>query len=221
MFTGLVQAVGRVLAAEKREAGLRLTIGRGGLTGPIATGDSVCISGVCLTVVEVSDDTLAFDAVAETLDRSTLGGLGLGDRVNLETALTASQPLGGHFVQGHVDGFGEVTAVADDPLAWRTTVRAPEALLDYLVPKGSVTVDGVSLTIASLGDDGTFDVALIPETLERTTLDAALVGTRVNLEMDVLTKTVVQTVRRMGVDSKLNNEQGVTMDTLREAGFAR
>ncbi|MEM6459990.1 MAG: riboflavin synthase [Planctomycetota bacterium] len=219
MFNGLVQAVGRVLATEKRDAGLRLKIDRGGLTGPIATGDSVCISGVCLTVVEVDADTLAFEAVAETLDRSTLGTLGVGDRVNLETALTASQPLGGHFVQGHVDGVGEVTAVSDDPLAWRTTVRAPEALRDYLVPKGSVTVDGVSLTIASLGGDGTFDVALIPETLGRTTLDAALAGRRVNLEMDVLTKTVVQTVRRMGTAQK-DNDAGVTMDTLREAGFA-
>lgn len=219
MFTGIVQTQGHIRTLTPNEFGARLTVERGQLTTPVAHGDSICVSGVCLTAVDITDDTLSFDVIAETLDKTKLGDLAEGDAVNLEPAVTPHQPLGGHFMQGHVDGVGEIVKVLDTPEAWRTTVRPPAQVMAYIVPKGSVAIDGVSLTIASVAAD-TFDVALIPETLSRTTLGRQREGVRVNLEADILAKTVVHTVQRMQASALNPKDLGVTMQTLREAGFA-
>jgi len=186
MFTGIVEERGVV-----REVGTtRLSIGCRTVTSDATEGASIAVNGACLTVVERSDEHLAFDVSEETLRRTSFSRLRAGDPVNLERPLTLSSRLGGHLVQGHVDGVGEVVAIdlADDGSSWMT-VRAPERVARYLVDKGSVCVDGVSLTVASR-DGTTFGVALIPHTLEVTTLGTAEVGDPLNLEVDVIAKYV-------------------------------
>lgn len=221
MFTGIVQSQARLLSLAHNDFGGRLIVERGKLNTPVNHGDSICVSGVCLTAVDITDDTLGFDVITETLAKTKLGDLAEGDTVNLEPAVTPNQPLGGHFMQGHVDGVGEVVRVSDTAEEWRTTVRPPDELMGYFVPKGSVSIDGVSLTIASVNDDDTFDVALIPETLSVTTLGRSREGTRVNLEADVLAKTVVHWLQRVASPNTKSEGHSVTMQTLRDAGFAR
>ncbi|HZU39660.1 MAG TPA: riboflavin synthase [Solirubrobacteraceae bacterium] len=188
MFTGLVQGIGHVAGSEGSELGVVLEI-ESPLAAELGEGDSVAVDGVCLTAVAVGDGSFRAEVMNETLSRSSLGGVGRGDRVNLELALRAGDRLGGHFVQGHVDGVGTVTEVAEDGFARRVAVAAGPEVLRYVVEKGSITVDGVSLTVAGV-DDRSFTVSLIPETLERTTLGAAGPGDKVNLEVDVLAKYV-------------------------------
>ena len=189
MFTGLVAALGTVREADRGEDGTRLTVEAGAVAAELAEGDSVAVNGVCLTATAIAGGAFSADVMAETLDRSSLGPLRAGDRVNLELALRAADRLGGHMVQGHVDGVGTVARVAEDGFARLVTVAADPALLRYVVEKGSIAVDGVSLTVATVGD-AEFSVSLIPETLERTTLGAAEPGDPVNLEVDVLAKYV-------------------------------
>jgi len=183
MFTGIVRERGRVAAFD----GSRLVVDAPGT--PAAVGDSIAVSGVCLTVVET--EPLAFDVVSETLERTTLGSLAPGDEVNIEPALRAGEPLGGHIVQGHVDGVGSLRG-SSDGLTW---FDAPEDVLRYCVLKGSVAIDGVSLTIASLDGSG-LAAALIPQTLEATTLGSLEPRDRVNLEADVLAKYVEKLTSR-------------------------
>lgn len=223
MFTGIVQAKGRVARLDRNPFGVRLVIDRSGWT-PFggytpAHGDSICVAGVCLTVVEPTAQTLAFDVIAETLAVTTLGSLKVGDPVNLEPAVLPTQPMGGHFMQGHVDGVGTVTAVTNTPAEYRITVTPPPGLLDYLAPKGSIAIDGVSLTLAGLTDT-TFDVALIPTTLSLTTLADRKPGDRVNLEADILSKQLVHYLRRLrsGTTGKPKGEP-ITMASLQAAGF--
>jgi riboflavin synthase len=180
MFTGIVRELGRVVAFD----GGRLVIEAPKTTAEI--GDSIAVDGVCLTVVEHDGDRFAFDVVTETLSRSTLGALTADDRVNIEPALRAGEPLGGHMVQGHVDDVGRVRSISPQPV-W---IDAPPDVLRYCVEKGSIAVDGISLTIAALDDGGGFAVALVPHTLAATTLGAAKTGDAVNLEVDVLAKYV-------------------------------
>lgn len=182
MFTGLVKEVGTVVSLD----GGRLVI-ESALAADL--GDSIAINGTCLTVVAHANDTLAFDAVPETLSRTSLGDLETGSRVNLEPALRAGDPLGGHYMQGHVDGVGSVRAVTPEGDGKRIAFASPPELLRYVVEKGSIAVDGVSLTVADLDDEG-FTVSLIPETLDRTTLGSVAPGRVVNLEVDVLAKYV-------------------------------
>jgi riboflavin synthase len=195
VFTGLVADLGSVAGVDETGDGLRLTL-RTRLAGDVGEGDSVAVNGVCLTATAVDGDRFATDVMHETLARSTLGAIATGARVNLELAVRASDRLGGHIMQGHVDGAGTVTGVREDGFA-RVLTFAPEdpALLRYVVEKGSIAIDGVSLTVARI-DDETFDVSLIPETLERTTLGGAAAGTRVNLEVDVVAKYVEKLVAR-------------------------
>jgi riboflavin synthase len=190
VFTGLVQALGRV---EEIGDG-RLRVRADGLDD-IAPGDSVAVNGVCLTAAEVGEGAFRADVMAETLRRSSLGGLEAGDAVNLELPLRPSDRLGGHVVQGHVDGLGRVRDIRAEGFARLVTVAADPELLRYVVPKGSIAVDGVSLTVAELLDDA-FTVSLIPETLERTTLGRAQAGDAVNLEVDVLAKYVERLVQQ-------------------------
>ena len=187
MFTGLVQDKARVAAIERNGDGVRLTVETS--VEPIAQGDSLAINGVCLTAVEAGAGRFSADVMEETLRRSSLAALGEGDNVNVEPALQASARLGGHIVQGHVDGVGEVGGVREEGFARVIRVAAPASLLRYVVEKGSIAVDGVSLTVSAVGDDW-FEVSLIPETLERTTLGEAQPGRGVNLEVDVVAKYV-------------------------------
>jgi riboflavin synthase len=186
MFTGIVRERGRIASLEKGSDGVRLEISGPETASQLGIGDSVSVSGACLTATEVSNGSFSVTAVAETLSRTTLGRLSPEDDVNLETAARVGDPLGGHFVQGHVDGLGRVASVDDGGRVW---VEAGPEILRYCVEKGSIAVDGVSLTIAGLGD-GAFEVALIPHTLEVTTLGALEPGDEVNLEVDVLAKYV-------------------------------
>jgi riboflavin synthase len=188
VFTGLVEAVGRITALEVTEAGARLQI-ETPLVAELRAGDSIAVNGVCLSAAALYDGSFAADAMNETLSRSSLGGLAPGAEVNLELPLRASDRLGGHVVQGHVDGVGEILELAPDGIARRVRIEAPPEVLRYVIEKGSIAVDGVSLTVAGM-DRGSFTVSLIPETLQRTNLGHAGTGDRVNLEVDVLAKYV-------------------------------
>ena len=185
MFTGIVRERGRVASMRQEPEGLRLEIDAPETASQLGVGDSVSISGACLTATAVSNGRFSVTAVAETLDRTTLGRLAPEDEVNLETATHAGDPLGGHFVQGHVDAVGRIASV-DDGRVW---IEAAPEILRYCVEKGSIAVNGVSLTIAALRGDA-FEVALIPHTLEVTTFGAMQQGDDVNLEVDVLAKYV-------------------------------
>jgi riboflavin synthase len=194
VFTGIVQSMGRIASVAPREGGIRLWVDAGALAEEAREGDSVAVDGCCLTVVGASGARLAFDAVPETLRRTTLGRRAAGDPVNLELPLRPSDRLGGHFVQGHVDAVAEVLArraQGDDVVM---SFRLPPALLGHVVEKGSVAVDGVSLTVMGV-EGGTFSVALIPHTLEVTTLGVRAPGELVNVEGDVLAKYVAALVR--------------------------
>jgi riboflavin synthase len=188
MFTGLVQDLGSVRAIENEAAGSRLEV-QTSLAPEISEGDSVAVNGVCLTAVSVADGAFRADVMAETLRRSSLGPLGEGDPVNLELPLRPEDRLGGHFVQGHVDGTGTVEDVTVEGFANVVRIACGPEILRYIVEKGSIAVDGVSLTVAGTDDEG-FTVSLIPETLDRTTLGTAAPGRVVNLEVDVLAKYV-------------------------------
>jgi riboflavin synthase len=192
MFTGLVADLGTVAAREATGDGVRLQV-RSILAGELREGDSVAVNGVCLTATQVADGRFAADVMHETLRRSSLARVADGAAVNLELPLRAHDRLGGHVVQGHVDGVGSVREAVEDGFARVVTIEAPPELLRYVVEKGSIAVDGVSLTVASVTAD-TFSVSLIPETLERTNLGAAGPGTPVNLEVDVLAKYVEKLV---------------------------
>jgi riboflavin synthase len=188
MFTGLVQELGTVRAIEREPAGARLEV-ETALASELSEGDSIAVNGVCLTAVSVADGAFRADVMAETLRRSSLGPLESGQQVNLELPLRAADRLGGHFVQGHVDGTGTVESATVEGFASVVRILCEPDLLRYVVEKGSIAVDGVSLTVADIDDEG-FSVSLIPETLERTTLGSATPGRVVNLEVDVLAKYV-------------------------------
>jgi riboflavin synthase len=188
MFTGIVKEMGRVEAIEASDDGARLRIGAG-LSTELSEGDSVSVNGACLTATSVGDGAFEADVMHQTLSLTTLGELEAQSPVNLELPLRASDRLGGHVVQGHVDGTATVTEIVEDGFAKRLRVELPEDLLPYVVERGSVAIEGVSLTIADLTDSG-LEVSLIPETLERTTLGALAPGDRVNVECDVLARYV-------------------------------
>ena len=195
MFTGLVRERGRVAARSGGDGGVRLVVAAPSTAAGASVGDSISVDGCCLTAVAVENGSVAFDAVPETLSRSALADLEPGDEVNLEPALRAGEPLGGHYVQGHVDGVGRVRSVAPEGDGVRMWIDVPPELLRYCVEKGSIAVQGVSLTIAAL-DGGGFAVALVPHTLEATTLGALVGGAPVNLEVDVLAKYVERLVAK-------------------------
>ena len=194
MFTGIVRERGRVASVDGDGDGIRIRLEAPLTAGEAAIGDSVSLNGCCLTVVEAANGTLAFDAVPETLSRSSLDGLEAGAELNVEPALRAGDPLGGHYIQGHVDGVGRVRSVEPEGEGRRVWLDAPPEVLRYCVEKGSIAVDGVSLTIADLDDAG-FAVALIPHTLAATTLGTLVTGAHVNLEADVLAKYVERLVK--------------------------
>ena len=190
MFTGIVQDVGQVLAREPRGGDLRLTIGCERLDlASVRVGDSLCVQGCCLTAIELGAKTFTADVSRETLALTTLADLEPGAAVNLEPALRAGDPLGGHLVSGHIDGVGRVTAVESEARSQRLTIAAPAGLARYLATKGSVAVDGVSLTINSV-EGASFGVNIIPHTQGATTLGQLAVGSRVNLEVDQIARYI-------------------------------
>jgi riboflavin synthase len=193
VFTGIVREVGKVVETQGDDAARTLVVEVPGTARSTAVGDSVAIGGVCLTAEAVESGRIRFHAVAETLRRTTLGRLAAGDEVNVEPALRAGEPLGGHLVQGHVDGLGTIASVEAEGDGLRVVVEAAPEILRYCVEKGSITVDGVSLTVAELLDDA-FAVALVPHTLAATTLRDLVPGRSVNLEIDVLAKYVERLV---------------------------
>jgi len=193
MYTGLIQAVGRVSRIESTDSGARILIDKGRWTHTPKRGDSISLNGCCLTVAVDPEPggELAFDAIPETLRMTTLGDLSEGSAINLEHSARADTFMGGHIVQGHVDGVGEVIDVVSGD-EYRVRIRTPRELMKYITPKGSVAVDGISLTVAAVEvEDDWFEVALIPTTLADTNLDAATPGSRLNLETDILARTVV------------------------------
>jgi riboflavin synthase len=192
MFTGLVEALGPVVVVDRNAGGAVLTV-ESRLGPQIGEGDSVAVNGVCLTATAIEGDRFGFDVMLESLRRSSLGEIDTGSKVNLELALRADARLGGHIMQGHVDGVGTVAALRDEGFSRIVTIDADPELLRYVVEKGSIAVDGVSLTVSRV-DDTSFDVSLIPETLERTNLGATTVGRTINLEVDVVAKYVEKLV---------------------------
>ncbi|MFG0329542.1 MAG: riboflavin synthase [Phycisphaerales bacterium] len=197
MFTGLIQHRGTVAAVEEVDFGRRLVLDASGWSHRPDHGESIAVNGCCLTV-NSDEGRLSFDVIAQTLRLTTLGDLSVGAGVNLEACVTPSTLLGGHLVQGHVDGVGRIAEVRRGSEEVVMRIEPPSGLLDYFPPRGSVAVDGVSLTLAEV-DDRSFSVALIPTTLEETTLGEAQVGDRVNLEADMLVKAVAHVIRRMGL----------------------
>jgi riboflavin synthase len=206
MFTGLVEEVGIVRGLVHGGEGARLSV-QAGMFRAVALGESIAVSGACVTVVDVVGDAAVFDISGETLDRTTLGELHNGSRVNLERALRVGDRLGGHFVQGHVDGIGAVVRMSGIGGGAELVVRPPGGVIPYLVPKGSIAVDGVGLTVVE-SPEGVFRAAVIPFTLSHTTLGDARPGTRVNIEADILAKYA----------GRASNE-GITEDLLRSYGY--
>ncbi|NLW51541.1 MAG: riboflavin synthase [Candidatus Brocadiaceae bacterium] len=214
MFTGIVQHVGTVQSVVRRGEACSLGVDCGPLAAQVAPGDSVCVDGACLTATAIRPPHVQFDAGAETLRLTTLGEARPGRPVNLELALRLGDRLGGHFVSGHVDGTGTVRSLAALPGEVRLTVEVPPALADQMVMKGSVAVDGVSLTIASL-DPGAFQVSVIPHTLAQTTLRCRTTGARVNIECDLIGRWVRRLLRR----DEAATGADLTIPGLQEQGF--
>ncbi len=189
MFTGLIEEVGTVRAIERGAQSARFTIGADRVTEQAALGDSITVNGACLTVVEQAAGEVAFDAVYETLQKTALGALAIGDEVNLERSLAANGRLGGHIVQGHVDGVGTIASIREIDNSYYIYITASSSLMRYVVRKGSIAVDGISLTVVE-ADDKTFSVAIIPHTWEHTNLRHHIAGDQVNLETDIIGKYV-------------------------------
>ncbi len=215
MFTGLVETVGTVTRVQNQGLGKRFQIRAPEISGNLTLGESVAVSGVCLTVVSFNSEFLEVEVVQETLSRSTLNIVQSGAEVNLERSLRPTDRLGGHFVQGHVDGIGTIESFQREETGnFRLGIALPENLRLYAIEKGSIALDGVSLTIATLRDNGV-EVALIPFTLEHTTFRTRQVGDRVNVEMDILAKYVFQFLK----NQQISNQPTITESWLKKAGF--
>lgn len=215
VFTGLVETTGRIVTRAQRGSGQRITVQSE--LGVLELGESISVSGACLTVAAMRGDQFDADVSTETLERTTLGGLGVGSRVNLERAVRLSDRLGGHLVSGHVDGIAAVRETSPAGDALRVRVRAPETLLPFIAPKGSVTLDGVSLTVNALWSQG-FELMLIPHTLGVTTLGTIAAGRQLNLEVDLVARYVVHYLRATA-GSGAPDESGGLETALRRSGF--
>lgn len=214
IFTGLIIEVGRVRRVDKRSDGAFLVIEARKVLEGTRIGDSISINGVDLTVIEMTSEWFSADASLETLDRSTLGDLRTGSRVNLERALAVGERMGGHMVQGHVDGKGELISITPEGNAFRMRIGHPRSLGRYIAMKGSITVDGISLTVAGLGDEW-FEVAIIPHTWRETILSSLKPSDRVNLEVDVLAKYV----ERLMAKDEAPTRSELTVEYLLEQGY--
>lgn len=217
MFTGIIQAVGSVAAIEKRSGDMRLRIATGKLDlGDVQLGDSIAVNGVCLTAVTLPGDGFVADVSRESLSLTTLDGLTVGGRVNLEKALTLSTRLGGHLVSGHVDGIGKVVERFDDARSVRFVIEAPRELARYIAHKGSICVDGTSLTVNGV-DGARFELNIVPHTLQETIMDGYAPGTSVNLEVDLIARYLERLILGDAAAEAGANE--ITEELLRRTGF--
>ena len=217
MFTGIVEELGVIQGIKRGSKSSRLLIKANKVLENTKVGDSICTNGVCLTVTDLKANSFEADVMAETLRRSNLGDLTVGSKVNLERALTLESRLGGHIVSGHIDGVGEIISLVKEDNATWVTVKAKSDILRYVVLKGSITIDGISLTVAYV-DENVFKVSIIPHTAQETTLLNKSIGETVNLECDVISKYVE---KLMGLTTKEENKKNtsLTEDFLRENGF--
>ncbi|MEW8507976.1 MAG: riboflavin synthase [Candidatus Thiodiazotropha sp.] len=219
MFTGIIQAVGSITGMESRQGDLRLTIQSGELDlQGVVLGDSIATNGICLTVIDLSGAGFSADVSRETLSLTTLEKMHPGNQVNLEKALTLSTPLGGHLVSGHVDGVGRVVERRDDARSIRFRIEAPAALARYIAHKGSICVDGVSLTVNGV-EGASFELNIVPHTLKQTIIGNYRVGSEVNLEVDLVARYLERLV--LGGQETKNSDPGVTESLLKEHGFIR
>ncbi len=220
MFTGIIESVGELRGSSPQGGDRRFDIGVNKLDmSDVALGDSIAVNGVCLTVIEFGTDHFMADVSNETLACTTLGALESGSPVNLEKALTPTTRLGGHLVSGHVDGVGEIVSIKDDGRSIRLDIRAPESLLRYIAAKGSICVQGISLTVNGIDGD-VFGLNIVPHTLEETNLNTATVGTRVNLEVDIIARYLERLL--LGGPAEVDNsggDDGVSRTLLASAGF--
>jgi riboflavin synthase len=212
MFTGIVEEMGSVKALRHDAGAARLTISASTVLGDTVLGDSICVNGVCLTVVALTKNDFSADVAVETLKVTNLGDLKIGAKVNLERALQLSARIGGHLVSGHVDAVGRIREKRDEGNGWRIFIDAPETVLRYVIKKGSIAIDGISLTVAEVDRNG-FAVAIIPHTAKLTTLGFKAAGDSVNLESDIIGKYVERLLPGSG-------EGGVSLDLLKNNGFA-
>jgi len=213
MFTGLIEMLCIVKSVQNTAGAMQLTVDLGKLADETKVGDSIAINGTCLTVAQLTANVAGFDVSPETLKKSVLGKLKAGSQVNVERAVKAGDRLGGHIVAGHIDGTATIAAVHKQDKVWNIKFSAPSELLDQMVVKGSVAVDGISLTIASL-DKNSFGAAIIPETLKKTTLGKAKIGDLVNIETDIIVKTIKKQLENM-----LGQQQKLTVERLKKLGF--
>lgn len=219
MFTGIIQAIGDIERLEPRGGDVRLAVraGKLGLDSAVI-GDSIAVNGVCLTAVQIGGGRFMADVSRETLSLTTLGNLGPGSRVNLETALTLATPLGGHLVSGHVDGVGTVLEVREDARSWRLRIHAPGDLARYIAQKGSICVDGTSLTVNEV-KGAVFDLNIVPHTLEETIIGDYKSGSRVNLEVDLIARYLERLI--LGEHAGEQEVGSITEGFLRHHGFVR
>lgn len=218
MFTGIIEAIGEVVALQAKNGDLRLRIKTHNLSlGDVHLGDSIATNGVCLTVVDLPGDGYWADVSRETLENTTLPGWKVGQRVNLEKALTPQTRLGGHIVSGHVDGVGEVVSRKPDARSERFRIRAPASLAKYIAHKGSITVDGTSLTVNKV-DGAEFELNIVPHTLQWTIMESYTTGTQLNLEVDVLARYLERLM--LGDKAAESEGQGITLEFLAKNGFA-
>ncbi|MEW8138534.1 MAG: riboflavin synthase [Candidatus Thiodiazotropha endolucinida] len=219
MFTGIIQAVGTIAGIEARQGDLRLTVNAGQLDmSDVTLGDSIATNGICLTVIDLSREGFSADVSRETLSLTTLEKLQPGSLVNLEKALTLSTPLGGHLVSGHVDGVGRVVERRDDARSIRFRIEAPAGLARYIAHKGSICVDGTSLTVNGVEGSG-FDLNIVPHTLKQTIMENYRVGSEVNLEVDLVARYLERLV--LGGEETKRSVSGVTETLLKKRGFIR
>ncbi|MCU7958459.1 MAG: riboflavin synthase [gamma proteobacterium symbiont of Bathyaustriella thionipta] len=220
MFTGIIQAIGQVSSLQPQGGDMRLLLQAPGLSlRESSLGDSIAVNGVCLTAVELSEQGFAADVSCETLSLTTLGSLKTGSQVNLEKALTLSTPLGGHLVSGHVDGLGEIVQRSTDGRSQRFRLRAPDSLARYIAAKGSVCIDGVSLTVNRI-EGAEFELNIVPHTLQNTIMQNYRVGSPVNLEVDLLARYLERLMLGERAADPAASGLGVDMDFLRSHGFA-
>ena len=219
MFTGIIEAVGKILRTETRGGDMRVTVSTGKL--PMrekSVGESISVNGVCLTAVEFGKECFVADVSRETLSRTTLGKLVNGQNVNLERALLPTTRLGGHLVSGHVDGIGRITEKKHDGRSWRFRIEAPTALSKYIAEKGSICLDGISLTVNDIHDSN-FGINIVPHTLEATTLSELGVGNEINIEVDLLARYIERLLMGASAMDTGVQEKGVTLELLKNTGY--
>jgi riboflavin synthase len=220
MFTGIIEELGKISSLEKHQDGARIRIAAQTVTRDSNEGDSIAVNGVCLTALDIKKDSFAADISTETLNRSTLGNLSVSAKVNLERAVTLTTRLGGHIVQGHVDSTGEFLQAVKQGDFWTVRIGFPAKIAHYLIYKGSIAVEGISLTIANLTDNY-FEIALIPKTWELTNLSTLKPGDQVNLEVDMIAKYVERILKYRTQDGNSTNSSGITIEKLSDLGYIK